>query len=224
MVAPLAHAFASGFLLCLSACLDLGLVNLAILRTALRDGARPAFLVGLGSCFGDLIYFTLSALGVSALLSWTPVRWTLWLGGAGVLVLLAAKMVREALRPRSLDLALAAHPAADSGVPPPAASALARPLLLGLSLALASPTAILWFAAVGGSVIASFAGQRRILARFVAGFFAAGVLWSLVIAVGGARAGRVGGARLVRIFSLLSAALFAYFAFAVFRAGLRTLW
>jgi L-lysine exporter family protein LysE/ArgO len=216
------HAFASGFLLSLSVCLDLGLVNLAILRTALRDGARRALLIGLGSCFGDLTYFTLSALGVSALLSWTPVRWTLWLGGTGVLVYLTAKMAREVLRPHALDLDGA--PPAATGAPPPSGATAARPLLLGLSLALASPTSILWFAAVGGSVIASFAGQRRVLPPFIAGFFVAGVLWSFAVAFGAARVGRAGGAHVVRILSALSALLFAYFAFDVFRSGLRALW
>jgi len=220
------HAFASGFLLSLSVCLDLGLVNLAILRTALRAGARRAFLIGLGSCFGDLTYFTLSALGVSALLSWTPVRWTLWLGGTGVLVYLTAKMAREVVHPHPLDLD-GAPPAVIDLRPPAAATAarpLLQPLLLGLSLALASPTAILWFVAVGGSVIASFAGQRRVLAPFVAGFFVAGVLWSFALAFGAARVGRVAGVRLTRILSALSAVLFAYFALDVFRSGLRVLW
>jgi L-lysine exporter family protein LysE/ArgO len=237
-VAPFVHAFVTGFLLSLSVCLDLGLVNVAILRTAMRDGARPAFLVGLGSCFGDLIYFALSALGVSALLSWMPVRWTLWLGGTSVLLYLTGKMAREVVRPHALDLDAA--PPAAMGAPPPAGAMAASPprrplfhpvfhplfhsFFLGLSLALASPTSILWFAAVGGSVIASFAGQRRVLPPFVAGFFVAGVLWSFAIAFGAARVGRAAGVGAVRILSALSAVLFAYFALDVFRAGLRALW
>ena len=229
-MAPFVHAFVTGFLLSLSVCLDLGLVNLAILRTAIREGARPAFLVGLGSCFGDLTYFALSALGVSALLSWTPVRWTLWLGGTGVLLYLTWKMAREVVRPHALDLHAAPPPPATGALPPAGATAarpippVFPPLVLGLSLALASPTSILWFAAVGGSVIASFAGQRRVLLPLVAGFFVAGVLWSFALAFGAARVGRAGGARVVRILSALSAVLFAYFAFDVFRAGLRVLW
>jgi L-lysine exporter family protein LysE/ArgO len=94
------RTFASGFLLSLSVCLDLGLVNVAILRTALRHGARPAFWVGLGSCFGDLTYFTLSAVGVTALLAWPPARWALWLGGTAVLLVLTARALRDAIRPR----------------------------------------------------------------------------------------------------------------------------
>lgn len=211
---PFLHAFASGFLLSLSVCLDLGLVNLAILRTALRDGARPALLIGLGSCFGDLIYFALSALGINAMLSFTPVRWVLWLGGTAVLIYFTVKMLREVARPHPLDL---------RAPPPAAAGSLARHLSLGLSLALASPTAILWFAAVGGSVIASFAGRQHVLFPFVSGFFTAGVAWSVAAAFGGALLGRSTGPKVVRVLSAASAILFAYFAVVVFLDGLRTL-
>jgi L-lysine exporter family protein LysE/ArgO len=214
------RTFGSGFLLSLSVCLDLGLVNVAILRTALRHGARPAFWVGLGSCFGDLTYFALSAVGVTALLAWPPARWALWLGGTAVLLVMTARALRDAIRPRPFPL----------GEPEPAAAAgrdlrFRRLFPLGLALALASPTAILWFAAVGGEIIASSvgAGQRRALVPFVAGFFVAGVVWSLALALTAAALGRVGGRRVVRALSAASAALFAYFAVVVFRDGWRAL-
>jgi L-lysine exporter family protein LysE/ArgO len=219
--ATLAHSFGFGFLLSLSVCLDLGLVNVAILRTALQHGARQAFMVGLGSCFGDLTYFTLSAFGVSAVLSWMPARWILWLGGTGALLYLTWKMVRDVVRPHRLNL--------DGPLPPatiaPVASgpSLKRQFGLGLSLALASPTAILWFAAVGGSVIASVAGEERALGPFVAGFFVADVIWSLALAWSAAALGSVAGPKVVRVLSALSAGLFAYLAVVVFLNGIRTL-
>jgi L-lysine exporter family protein LysE/ArgO len=215
-IGSFANAFSSGFLLSLSVCLDLGIVNVAILRTAMGNGARPAFFLGLGSCFGDLTYFTLSAFGVSAFLAWPPARWLLWIGGTAVLLFFTAKMLRETVRPHALEL----EGSALGGATPPAGPSLARQFSTGLSLALASPTAILWFAAVGGSVIASFAGQRRVLAPFVLGFFLAGVAWSFLVAFGAAWLGRRSGPRVVRIFSAASAVLFAYFAVRVFLSGL----
>ena len=86
----------------LSLCLDLGLVNVAIMRTALNRGARAGFLVGVGSCLGDLAYFVAALIGVAALMRWTPFRWVVWIGGTLVLLSLAAKMIREVLRPRQL--------------------------------------------------------------------------------------------------------------------------
>jgi L-lysine exporter family protein LysE/ArgO len=211
------EVFASGFLMSLSLCLDLGLVNVTILRTALRGGPRPAIWVGLGSCFGDLTYFILSALGVTALLTWGPVRWALWLGGTAILLFLAARMIREVIRPRALDLGADADVEALAAAPSPG-----RCFSLGLVMALSSPTAILWFVAVGGNVIAASAGRRGALVPFVAGFFAAGVAWSIVAAYAAAALRSLGGPRLVRVLAAISAALFLVLAVFVFRDGLRS--
>ena len=67
--------FVTGFLLSLSLSLDLGTVNVAMVRTALQHGARPSFLLGLGSCLGDLAYALISLLAVAALLQSLAVRW-----------------------------------------------------------------------------------------------------------------------------------------------------
>jgi L-lysine exporter family protein LysE/ArgO len=200
----------SGFLLSLSLCLDLGIVNVAILRTALQRGGRAGFLVGLGSSVGDLLYFGLAAVGALAVLSIPAVRWIFWLGGTAVLLYLAWKMLLEVLRPHEIELG------PEGGVPAGGGGLFGR----GLSLALASPTAIVWFAAVGGSVIAAYGGQRRVLVPFAAGFFLAGVAWSVVLAFGAAALSRWGGRRLVRALSLVSALLFLYFAVTIFLRGL----
>jgi L-lysine exporter family protein LysE/ArgO len=205
-------AASTGFLLSLSLCLDLGIVNVAVLRTSLRQGGTAGFLLGVGSCVGDLFYFTLAVFGATALLAWAPFRWGLWLFGTGVLLYLAWRMVREVIRPHKLDLGGSA--AAVNSAP----SAL---LATGVGLALASPSSILWFAAVGGSVIGSFGGDRQALWLFAAGFSLAALLWSAGFAYGAAALRRVMGAQLVRMLALLSAALFLYFAVSVFVRGLR---
>lgn len=201
----------TGFLLSLSLCLDLGIVNLAILRTALRQGGAAGFLIGLGSCAGDLVYFTLAVFGAAALLQWAFFRWALWLLGTGVLLFLAWRMVREVLHPKTLDRAEA---------PPLAEQAPSGLLATGAALALASPTSILWFAAVGGSVIASLGTDRASLWEFASGFALGGLAWSALFAYAAAGLRRL-GSRLVRALSLLSALLFLYFAAVVFLHGLR---
>lgn len=67
-----------GFLFSLSLCLDLGLVNVAVLKTGIEKGLRPSFAIGFGSCFGDLFYLTLALLGVSVVFEITWVKRTLW--------------------------------------------------------------------------------------------------------------------------------------------------
>jgi L-lysine exporter family protein LysE/ArgO len=211
---PALNALSSGFLLSLSLCLDLGIVNVAILRTALRSGGMAAFLVGLGSSLGDLIYFSLSAAGAAALLAWAPVRWTLWILGTIVLLVLALRMAREVLRPHPLAL--------NAGADAPRRTPL-RLVGYGMSLALASPTSILWFAAVGGAAIASIGGGRGQVVWLTIGFALATVLWSALLAFAIASSRRLLGATLVRALSALSALLFLYFAVRIFLDGLHDL-
>lgn len=206
--------FLEGFLLSLSLCADLGIVNIATIRLGITRGARAALYLGLGSCVGDLLYAGASISLVSLLAAHRVVRWLLWIGGSGVLLWLAARMLREALRPRNLVIAEGA----------PADLRPAREFARGAMLALGSPSGVLWFAAVGGSVIAAqAAGAARgaALLPFFAGFFAAGTLWTLLLAAVAGYAHRRLGSGLVRALSLLSAALFAYFAAGVLASGYR---
>jgi L-lysine exporter family protein LysE/ArgO len=191
--------------------MDLGIVNIAAIRLALTQGASASFLLGVGSCVGDLIYFTLAAAGAATLAAWAPVRWTLWLFGTGVLLYLALKMAREVAHPRRMEMGEAAP------------EGRFKLLVTGMGLALASPTAILWFAAVGGSVIASFGGDRRALLPFAGGFAAAGLTWAAVVAYG---AGALKGSLeqpILRTLAFVSAVVFLYFAVTVFLRGLRDL-
>jgi L-lysine exporter family protein LysE/ArgO len=199
-----------GFLLSLSLCLDLGIVNVALIHTALRQGSRPAFALGLGSALGDLLYAFVSIAAISLLLEHRAVRLALWVGGTVALIWLTVRMLREATRPRSLE-------EADTSATPAAAASFSR----GLVLALASPSAILWFAAVGGSVIAAHADDARALAPFMIGFAVAGVAWSALIALSIGRARHVAGPGVLRAAAVGSALLFAYFAVDVFVRGYR---
>jgi L-lysine exporter family protein LysE/ArgO len=207
--------FFSGFALSLSLCLDLGIVNVAALSTAATRGARPAFILGLGSCFGDLLYAVIAMSGVSALLQFAAVRWILWLGGSAALVYLAARMLAQSLSAHALSPAPEA--AAGGGRGP------TGDLVRGFAMAIASPSAILWFASVGGGIIATTAGQAASgVWPFFAGFFIAGLAWSALVALVASRA-RAGGAGLVRGLAAVSAILFAALAAKVMVDGYRSL-
>ena len=204
----------SGFLLSLSLCLDLGIVNVAVLRITLGQGGTAGFLLGIGSWLGDLVYFTLAVVGATTLLKWQAVRLALWLFGTGVLLTLAWRMGREFINPRDLktEHGVASQPRSPSAL-----------LVNGLGLALASPSSIMWFAAVGGSVIASFGSDRKVLWPFAVGFSIAAVLWSALFAYGVAAVKGIIDRRLIRALCLVSAGLFVYFALVVFLHGVRQL-
>ena len=60
--------FSSGFLLSLSLCLDIGVANIAMITLAMQRGYLQGFALGLGTCFGDLIYAVLALAGMTVLL------------------------------------------------------------------------------------------------------------------------------------------------------------
>lgn len=206
--------FVSGFLLSLSLCLDLGIVNIAIMKTGVERGAMPAFMIGLGSGIGDLVYASLSLVGISLLLNLLIVRWALWIGGTLVLLYLTTTMIRHSLSRRRIE----------PGNAPKSNGSPMKDFLWGIGLALSSPSAILWFATVGGSVIASTSmNSQTSLLLFFGGFFIASNMWSVVLALVCHQGGKMMGPKLMKGFSLASAGLFLYFAVKVFVNGYETL-
>ena len=204
--------FLLGAALAFSINFELGVVNVIIVRTAIDRGAWPAFLIGLGSCIGDLIWACAGALGVSVLLAWPPAAWILWLGGSGALCWFAAAALRDATRGGTIDESSPLRRA--NGI---------RAIGLGLGIALSSPTLILWTATVGGSVLASQAADLAGFVPFISGFGAAAVAHSAILSgiVGATR--RFTGPRTVRAVSLVSALMFAAFAIGIFMDGARRL-
>jgi L-lysine exporter family protein LysE/ArgO len=214
-------SFLDGWLLSLSLCLDLGIVNLAIVRAGITRGTLAAFLIGLGSCIGDIAWAGLAGVGVAALLRFTIVRYVLWGGGTLALSYLTLQMARQAIWP---TVTVVDEPLTDVAGATRYRGAF-RDVIDGVLLALASPSAILWFAAVGGSLIASSVSDADAfgLAMFYGGFFIQGMVWSLGVAIVAAVTGRALGPKLVRGAAIASGALFAWFAVRVFVSGLSLL-
>jgi L-lysine exporter family protein LysE/ArgO len=207
------YAFIKGFLFSLALCLDLGVVNIAIMKTGLDRGFAASFRIGVGSCFGDAFYMSLALLGWTAVFHYLAVQWVLWIGGTLVLLWLTFNMIRDTITPKKLIT---------DGEAMKSRSAW-NDVLAGAGLALSSPTLILSFVAIAGPVVADLNIQdSKVLIAFVVGFVLAGILWSLMIALLGSQSRRVGTSAL-RILSLLSAILFLAFAINLFLDGLRSL-
>lgn len=207
-----------GFFLSLSLCLDIGIANVAIISLSLSHGFRPGFVLGLGTCFGDIFYAALALAGMSALLQFDSVRWVVWIGGSLVLLVLTWKMAREALYPAS---APPVEGESDTATPRPAPF---KSFLRGALLAVSSPSAILWFAAVGGALIAKAGATSAVSASvFLIGFFCGGLGWTLFICVLASHGRKRAGTTLLRACHVFSAVLFAYFAYSVIVNGYRDL-
>jgi L-lysine exporter family protein LysE/ArgO len=204
--------------LSLSLCLDIGIANVAIISLTLSHGFKPGLMLGLGTCIGDLIYAGLALAGMAALLQFNSVRWIVWIGGAIVLLVLTWKMAREALYPATAP-PVEGEP--DLSTPKPTHL---RSLFRGTFLAVSSPSAILWFAAVGGALIAK-AGATGPASAFVflSGFFCGGLGWTLFICALASHGRKRAGTGLLRTCHVFSAILFAYFAYSVIVDGYRDL-
>ena len=202
--------FSSGFLLSLSLCLDIGVANIAMITLAMQRGYFQGFALGLGTCVGDLVYAVLALAGMTVLLQYSTVRWGLWVGGSVLLLYFAAKMIYSAIY-HSTALAQTAEVSGGSH---------RREFFRGIFLAMSSPSAILWFAAVGGTLIARAGGNSLASAGlFLAGFFCAGLLWCLALCLAATQGGKLLGDKLLRYSYLASAAIFCYFAVYVILSG-----
>jgi L-lysine exporter family protein LysE/ArgO len=214
----------NGFFLSLSLCLDIGLVNVAILSLTLSRGFKPGFWLGLGSCFGDLAYAALALAGMAALLRFDAVRWIVWMGGATMLLYLTWKMARDALSPSTTATAARSASAADASPAEARAARSSREFLRGLMLAMSSPSAIIWFAAVGGAMIAKAgATNARTASIFLGGFFLGELCWTLFLCTLASHGRKRAGAGLLRACHTASALLFAYLAYSVIVDGYRNL-
>ncbi|UVM57339.1 LysE family translocator [Pseudomonas sp. B21-012] len=204
--------FSNGFLLSLSLCLDIGIANIAMITLAMQRGFLQGFWLGLGTCVGDLLYAIAALAGMTVLLQFETVRWVLWLGGSVLLVWFAIKMLLAALRGNT-HLQTPGEVVIESGW---------REFLRGIFLAMSSPSAILWFAAVGGVLISRSGGGSLLEAGlFLSGFFAAGLIWCLSLCGIASHGGRLLGDRLLTWSYLLSAGIFCYFAGYVILSGYR---
>lgn len=84
---------------------------------------------------------------------------------------------------------------------------------------MSSPSAILWFAAVGGALIARQGSDLVSASTFLAGFVAAGVVWSISLCALAHQGGRFMGERMLRWSYIASALIFAYFTLYVVITG-----
>jgi L-lysine exporter family protein LysE/ArgO len=204
--------FSNGFLLSLSLCLDIGIANIAMITLAMQRGYFHGFWLGIGTCVGDLAYALLALAGMAVLLQYEAVRWTLWIGGGALLVWFAVKMIAAAFQ-KAAELTM--------NEPHPSRS-LFREFGRGVLLAMSSPSAILWFATVGGALISRM-GQHSVTASswFLSGFFFAGVFWTCVVCLVGSVGGKLLGPRLLHYSYIASAVIFSYFAVYVIVSGYR---
>lgn len=161
---------------------NVGPIWLLCVRTSTRYGWRSGAAIGVGAATVDLAYAVLGALGAAALLQITALRLAFGLLGAGVLVYLGLRTLRDAWRVR-----LGAEDASEVVEPRQA-------LRTGLVATASNPLTILtWGAVFSGAAVADVAGSPSAAAAFVVGIGLGSLLFHLVLArVAGALGTRMG--------------------------------
>ena len=201
---------ALGMLIGLASAAPVGPVNLIVIQCALRDGTRPALLLGLGSAAGEALFATVAAFGVGALARQIGDHGeALRLIGGAVMLAFAVAIWRSA-------------PHLDGRQPAQPAGRMAAATFV---MTVTNPATLMFYAASFGAIGFAAIGHdtplhRRNAAFLVAGVVAGAMLWWLAV-TGIARylKGRVGDHHLTRINHITAAAL-AIFGAAAFATGL----
>jgi L-lysine exporter family protein LysE/ArgO len=198
--------FLTGLLLSFSLCLDLGIVNVYLVKTGIEKGGKLSFIAGVGSSFGDIIYAGLTFLGIGYLVQFETVRWIIWIGGTIALIGLSGYMLHKTfVKPIDISTNISITRKSAGGE-----------FLKGLILALSSPSSIVWFATVGGAIIATTEFDKPTdLSWLLIGFFSASIIWSASIAIISHYTGSFLGTKLLKTMSLLAALIFAILALKV---------
>lgn len=208
--------FISGFLIGLSLVLQLGTGNLGLIRTGVKKGFFPAFIFSLGCAAGDGLYALLAVYGVALLLQSSSIfQIVMWAGGTLMLCYLAFHAFKDTIYPKELNFT-------QEGIEK---TSLLAYFFTGFVLVITSPTGLIWFATVAGSVVSSAIGDAndQSLLPFIYGFITVSVLWGAVLAYVSSIGGKIMGNKMMRLFSFISGILFLYFAIFVFTHGIENI-
>jgi len=179
------HALLIGFGLGFLVAVQLGPMSLFLVRSTLRGGCAVGLAIGGGIALVDALYAAFGAAGAASLLAVHPLRTSLSLLGAAVLLALGARTLRDAFRVRTGSAALD-----DVGGP-------ARAFGASVAATAANPATIASWAAIFAA--ANGAGAAGAPGLLVAGVGAGSLGWVSLLATGTAVARRAVGDRGVRI-------------------------
>jgi threonine/homoserine/homoserine lactone efflux protein len=165
----MAELFVSAFLLGLLFNAVPGAVLAESVRRGVRGGFAPAFEVQLGSLIGDFTWAVLGLAGAAAFFALKWVEAPMALAGAALLLWLAWQSFRDGTGPM---------PKFEPGGSGNGRSAFA----VGAALSLSNPLNVAYWAALGGTITALGARERRASIPRTAGFMASSLLWCFVCA------------------------------------------
>ncbi|HVC05769.1 MAG TPA: LysE family transporter [Candidatus Acidoferrales bacterium] len=182
------HAAAIGFGLGFFVALQLGPMSLFLIRSTLRSGWTVGLAIGAGIACIDGLYAAAGAGGATPLLSIQPVRLTLGLIGATVLIWLGARTLYSAARVR-----VGTETSFETSTP-------GRAFLTALGSTASNPSTIAsWGAIFAAASTAGLVHTTNAAVLLVAGVAVGSLTWVSLLATGVALARRSMSARAVRV-------------------------
>ena len=179
------HALTMGFGLGFLVAMQLGPMSLFLIRSTLRGGLVVGLAIGAGIALVDALYAAAGAAGAASLLAIDPLRTTLSLIGAAVLLFIGVRTLRDAFRVR-----LPAEGAVEVASP-------RRAFATSAAATASNPLTIASWAAVFAA--ASGAGAAGAPMLLVAGVGIGSLCWVTLLASGTAATRRAVGPRAIRV-------------------------
>ncbi len=182
------RAASIGFGLGFFVALQLGPMSLFLIRSTLRSGWKVGLAIGAGIACIDGLYAAAGAGGATPLLSIQPVRLTLGLIGAAVLIWLGARTLYSAVRVR-----VGSETSFETSTP-------WRAVLTALGSTASNPSTIVsWGAIFAAASTAGLVHTTNAAVLLVAGVAVGSLTWVSILATGVALARRSMSARAVRV-------------------------
>lgn len=182
------RAASIGFGLGFFVALQLGPMSLFLIRSTLRSGWKVGLAIGAGIACIDGLYAAAGAGGATPLLSIQPVRLTLELIGAAVLIWLGARTLYSAVRVR-----VGSETSFETSTP-------WRAFLTALGSTASNPSTIVsWGAIFAAASTAELVHTTNAAVLLVAGVAVGSLTWVSILATGVALARRSMSARAVRV-------------------------
>jgi L-lysine exporter family protein LysE/ArgO len=168
--------FARGLLLGIGAAVPIGPVNVEIARRTLRHGFRAGFALGCGAVTVDVIYATLSSIGLTALSLHPSFYWPLQICGGVVLAYLGITCWVESIRAlrRRSD---------EDAIEPASQPSLHGSYATGLLMTFTSPmTLLFWLTSIPSAAASGGEPRPGDVPIICTGVFAATLTWVLFFA------------------------------------------
>ncbi len=191
------HALSIGFGLGFLVAMQLGPMSLFLIRSTLRNGWAVGLAIGAGIALVDALYAAAGAAGAASLLAIDPLRTTLALLGAAVLLILGVRTLRDAFRVR-----LGAESEVEVSSP-------RRAFATSAAATASNPLTIASWGAVFAA--ASGVGAEGGPMLLVAGVGIGSLCWVTLLATGTAAARRSLGVRAMRIADAFAGAGLIFF-------------